>query len=59
MFSGQSKGKLIHFNVPQVMGIVNCTPDSFYAGNRHLGSDLLPIVQKHLDDGATILDIGG
>lgn len=41
------------------MGIINCTPDSFYAGNRHLGEDILPIAQKHVEAGATILDIGG
>jgi dihydropteroate synthase len=49
----------MNFNRPQLMGIINCTPDSFYAGNRHLGEDILPVAQKHVEAGATMLDIGG
>ena len=28
------KGQLIDLSIPQVMGILNVTPDSFYAGSR-------------------------
>jgi hypothetical protein len=28
------RGKLLSLKQPQVMGILNCTPDSFYAGSR-------------------------
>ena len=29
-----ANGKLIDLSTPQVMGILNVTPDSFYAGSR-------------------------
>ena len=28
------KGQLLDLSIPQVMGILNVTPDSFYAGSR-------------------------
>ena len=30
----QVKGELVSLREPQVMGILNCTPDSFFAGSR-------------------------
>ena len=30
----QIRGKLVDLSTPQVMGILNVTPDSFYAGSR-------------------------
>ena len=33
-YSIQVRGALIDLSTPQVMGILNCTPDSFYAGSR-------------------------
>lgn len=45
---------------PVVMGIINATPDSFYSESRYNGTDaILGIAEKMLNDGATILDIGG
>ena len=45
---------------PRVMGIVNCTPDSFSDGGRYLGtSAALRHCEQLLKDGADILDIGG
>jgi dihydropteroate synthase len=45
---------------PQVMGILNVTPDSFSDGGRHNTLDLaLRHAQAMVDAGATILDIGG
>ena len=42
------------------MGIINATPDSFYAGSRMEGTDaVLKQAEQMLKDGATILDIGG
>jgi len=42
------------------MGIINTTPDSFYAGSRLNNiDDILFCAEKMLQDGATILDIGG
>lgn len=53
-------GALIDLSTPHVMGIVNCTPDSFYDGGR-LTSDrvVLSQVEKMLQDGATFIDVGG
>ena len=45
---------------PQVMGIVNATPDSFSDGGRHASAAAaLRHCERLLEDGAHILDIGG
>ncbi|WP_455586973.1 dihydropteroate synthase [Bacteroides sp.] len=52
-------GQLLDLSVPQVMGILNVTPDSFYAGSRtQTEADITKRVQQILDEGATIIDIG-
>ena len=44
---------------PQVMGILNVTPDSFYAGSRGVTERyILDRLQQILDEGASIVDIG-
>jgi dihydropteroate synthase len=52
--------KSLDLSRPQVMGILNATPDSFSDGGRfnHL-NDALKHAEQMLNDGATILDIGG
>lgn len=52
-------GKLIDLSTPKVMGIINLTPDSFYAGSRKqdMGA-ILRQAQKMLTEGATFLDLG-
>ncbi len=56
----QTSRFLIDLTRPQVMGIVNVTPDSFSDGGRH---DSLAAALAHCEqllcDGADILDIGG
>lgn len=54
------KGKLINIEVPKIMAIINVTPDSFYDGGK-IKSDLelLKLAEKHLNEGADFLDIGG
>jgi len=53
-------GRLIDLSRPKVMGIINVTDDSFYAGSRHTGDeDILMVASKMLEDGADILDVGG
>lgn len=52
------KDKLYDFKDPKVMGILNVTPDSFYAGSR-VGSEAASRASEMLADGADILDIGG
>lgn len=45
---------------PQVMGILNVTPDSFSDGGKHQQLEqAVAAAAKMLQDGATILDIGG
>ncbi|WP_405369715.1 dihydropteroate synthase [Nonlabens sp. Asnod2-A12] len=53
-------GTLIDLSTPHTMGIVNCTPDSFYDGGR-LKNDaaILNQVETMLDAGATFIDVGG
>lgn len=54
------KGKLVLFNKPAVMGILNITPDSFYKG--FLGNSMDSIiteVDRMVSAGADIIDIGG
>lgn len=52
-------GRLIDLSSPKVMGIINITPDSFFADSRKPGVDeALQQAQKMLADGATFLDIG-
>jgi len=54
------KGNLVDLKTPQVMGILNITPDSFYDGGKYAGDDaILGRAQKILTDGAQFLDIGG
>ncbi|MEP6614640.1 MAG: dihydropteroate synthase, partial [Mucilaginibacter sp.] len=44
---------------PKVMGIINLTPDSFYAGSRKQGIEAaLQHAEKMLSDGADFLDLG-
>ena len=44
---------------PLVAGIVNITPDSFSDGGQHSGQEnLLALMQRHLDEGANMLDLG-
>lgn len=53
------RGSLIDFNTPKVMGILNCTPDSFYDGGCNNSMDkLLLQAGKILAGGADFIDIG-
>lgn len=53
------KGRLLVVDKPLVMGIINVTPDSFYAGSRYREQDILKQAERMIADGASILDIGG
>ncbi|MBC3540972.1 dihydropteroate synthase [Rufibacter sp. H-1] len=53
-------GRLVSLQHPAVMGILNVTPDSFYANSRMTGLEqALAQAEKMLQEGATFLDIGG
>lgn len=52
-------GFLLNLSVPCVMGILNITPDSFYAGSRmQTEAEIAARAQQILDEGAGIIDIG-
>lgn len=54
------KGKLIDLSEPKVMGILNITVDSFYAGSRIENVDVaLKKAGQMLSEGADFLDVGG
>jgi dihydropteroate synthase len=56
----QCKGRLLDLSLPKVMGILNMTEDSFYAGSRIRNEpELLQKASLMLEEGAMILDIGG
>lgn len=58
-YSLNINGQLIHYRTPVVMGILNVTPDSFYAGSR-CGSpqSVEEKVSQMVEDGVDIIDIG-
>ena len=52
-------GRLMDLAEPQVMGILNVTPDSFYAGSRtETEQDIVRRLHQIVDEGASIVDIG-
>ena len=53
-------GKLITLSSPQVMGILNVTPDSFYSGSRkQTEREIAERTQQILAEGGTMIDVGG
>lgn len=59
-FTFKTKGILHTFQKPIIMGILNVTPDSFFAGSRvNNEADILSKAEAMIAAGATILDIGG
>lgn len=54
------RGKLYSLCEPKIMGILNVTPDSFYAESRTSDEEHIAArVQQLMDDGADMFDIGG
>ena len=54
------RGRTLNLEKPVIMGILNVTPDSFSDGGQFLDPKIaLKRAMQLLDDGATILDIGG
>src|SRR5690606_11101685 len=59
MKSINCNGKLIDFQTPKVMGILNVTPNSFFDGGKHNTLDKTCVqVERMLMDGAAIIDVG-
>ncbi|TLU95066.1 dihydropteroate synthase [Dyadobacter sediminis] len=54
------RGRLMELSTPVVMGILNITPDSFYAGSRISSVDeLVDKAGQMQKEGAGIIDVGG
>ena len=52
--------QIIDLSQPKVMGILNATPDSFFAGSRAMILEIaLEKTGKMVNEGADILDVGG
>ncbi len=53
------RGRLVDVDGPQVMGILNVTPDSFYADSRCVGEEAIRHrVRCIRHEGATMMDVG-
>lgn len=56
----QVKGRLVSLREPQVMGILNCTPDSFFAGSRvQTEGSIARRANQIIEEGGTMIDVGG
>lgn len=53
------RGRLVDLTQPAVMGILNITPDSFFADSRVSLDSTVSTAERMLQEGATFLDIGG
>ena len=54
------KGNLVSLDTPVVMGILNVTPDSFYAASRQRGeTDIERRIETILSEGGAWIDVGG
>ena len=54
------KDKLFDLSKPKIMGIINCTPDSFYSNSRKVAeNETIKQVEKFIKEGVDIIDIGG
>jgi dihydropteroate synthase len=53
------RGRLMDLSEPQVMGILNVTPDSFYAGSRkQTEQEIVERANQIFSEGGTVIDVG-
>lgn len=53
------RGRLLDLSVPQVMGILNATPDSFFVGSRRqTETEIAARANEIIEQGGTIIDVG-
>ena len=53
------RGRLMNLSEPQVMGILNVTPDSFYeASRKNTEEDIRQRVEQIVAEGGTMIDVG-
>ena len=54
------RGQLMDLSQPQVMGILNVTPDSFYAGSRtQTEQEIAQRANQIVEEGGSIIEVGG
>ena len=54
------QGRFFSLEEPQIMGILNCTPDSFHSESRvQASAEIANKIEAMINEGATILDFGG
>ena len=46
------------FKIPELWGVINLTPDSFYAGSRAGADEAVRRAAKMFEDGAAVVDVG-
>lgn len=59
LYTTLADGRKITYEKMRVMGILNITPDSFYAGSRVQLQNVVERAGRMLAEGADILDVGG
>ena len=60
MYQLHSGNDTLKIESPLIMGVVNCTPDSFYAASRTTTIDQAKaMIEQMAEEGVDILDIGG
>lgn len=53
------RGRLLDLSEPKVMGILNATPDSFFAGSRRqTEAEIADRANEIMEQGGTIIDVG-
>lgn len=56
----QNGTRTLAFSTPRIMGVLNCTPDSFFEGSRAASAKAAVETGQHmLAAGADVLDVGG
>lgn len=54
------KDNLLDLTIPKVMGVINCTPDSFFKESRkNSEKEIILQVEKYINEGVDIIDLGG
>jgi dihydropteroate synthase len=58
-FTLNVRGRLVDLSIPQVMGIINVTPDSFYEGSRKQAEkEIADRANQIIIEGGTMIDVG-
>ncbi len=58
-FTLNVRGRLVDLSIPQVMGIINVTPDSFYEGSRkQTEKEIADRANQIITEGGTMIDVG-